>query len=32
MYLIAFAGGWLYGIYRAKNIEPWNSEMGKQVA
>jgi phosphatidylglycerol:prolipoprotein diacylglycerol transferase len=27
MYLIAFAGGWLYGIYRAKNIEPWNSEM-----
>lgn len=27
MYLFAFAGGWLYGVYRAKTIEPWNSEM-----
>ncbi len=27
MYLIAFAGGWLYGVYRSKTIEPWNSEM-----
>lgn len=27
MYLIAFAGGWFFGIQRAKKIEPWNSEM-----
>lgn len=27
MYLIAFAGGWFYGVYRAKTREPWNSEM-----
>lgn len=27
MYLLAFAGGWFYGVYRAKTREPWNSEM-----
>ncbi|MDX1352810.1 MAG: prolipoprotein diacylglyceryl transferase [Thiomicrorhabdus sp.] len=27
MYLIAFAGGWFYGVQRAKKIEPWHSEM-----
>ena len=27
MYLFAFGGGWLYGIYRAKTREPWNTEM-----
>ena len=27
MYLFAFAGGWLYGIYRAKTRAPWNTEM-----
>jgi len=27
MYLFAFAGGWLYGVYRAKTREPWNTEM-----
>lgn len=27
MYLLAFAGGWFYGVYRAKKIEPWNTEM-----
>ena len=27
MYLLAFLGGWLYGNYRAKKIEPWNNDM-----
>ena len=27
MYLFAFAGGWLYGVYRAKTREPWNTEI-----
>lgn len=27
MYLLAFTLGWFYGTYRAKSIEPWNTEM-----
>lgn len=27
MYLLAFAGGWIYGVYRAKTRQPWNTEM-----
>ncbi|NPA71799.1 MAG: prolipoprotein diacylglyceryl transferase [Gammaproteobacteria bacterium] len=27
MYLLAFFGGWLYGTYRARKIEPWNGDM-----
>ena len=27
MYLLAFAGGWWYGVIRAKTRAPWNSEM-----
>ncbi|MBO1923666.1 prolipoprotein diacylglyceryl transferase [Thiomicrorhabdus sp. 6S3-12] len=27
MYLLAFAGGWALGVYRAKSRPPWNGEM-----
>ncbi|WP_319379872.1 prolipoprotein diacylglyceryl transferase [Thiomicrorhabdus sp.] len=27
MYLLAFGGGWLYGVIRSKRRPPWNSEM-----